>query len=81
MFVCFPWVWLTQILKILHCLDPSEWLPQTEHCVHLSPKEFLIWTMDIASHERFAPSAPCADSVQHMVLSVIYSMNLSTALA
>uniref|UniRef100_A0A8C2NM13 tRNA (32-2'-O)-methyltransferase regulator THADA n=1 Tax=Capra hircus TaxID=9925 RepID=A0A8C2NM13_CAPHI len=43
---------LCKILKILHCLDPSEWLPQTEHRVHLSPKEFLIWTMDIASHER-----------------------------
>lgn len=43
---------LCKILKILHCLDPSEWLPQTEDRVHLSPKEFLIWTMDIASHER-----------------------------
>ncbi|XP_047377832.1 thyroid adenoma-associated protein isoform X2 [Sciurus carolinensis] len=39
-------------LKILHCLDPSEWLPQTERCVHLTPKEFLAWTMDIASNER-----------------------------
>ncbi|XP_034857568.1 thyroid adenoma-associated protein isoform X5 [Mirounga leonina] len=41
-----------KILKILHCMDPSEWLPQTEHCIHLTPKEFLIWTMDIASNER-----------------------------
>eukprot|EP00074_Homo_sapiens_P057928 XP_006712130.1 thyroid adenoma-associated protein isoform X5 [Homo sapiens] len=41
-----------KILKILHCMDPGEWLPQTEHCVHLTPKEFLIWTMDIASNER-----------------------------
>uniref|UniRef100_A0A2K5F8G5 tRNA (32-2'-O)-methyltransferase regulator THADA n=1 Tax=Aotus nancymaae TaxID=37293 RepID=A0A2K5F8G5_AOTNA len=41
-----------KILKILHCMNPSEWLPQTEHCVHLTPKEFLIWTMDIASNER-----------------------------
>ncbi|XP_053445859.1 thyroid adenoma-associated protein isoform X2 [Nycticebus coucang] len=41
-----------KILKILHCMDPSEWLPQTERCVHLTPKEFLIWTMDIASNER-----------------------------
>ncbi|XP_004753020.1 thyroid adenoma-associated protein isoform X3 [Mustela putorius furo] len=41
-----------KILKILHCVDPSEWLPQTEHCIHLTPKEFLIWTMDIASNER-----------------------------
>ncbi|XP_050610742.1 thyroid adenoma-associated protein isoform X6 [Macaca thibetana thibetana] len=41
-----------KILKILHCMDPGEWLPQTEHCVHLTPKEFLIWTMDVASNER-----------------------------
>ncbi|XP_021556846.1 thyroid adenoma-associated protein isoform X2 [Neomonachus schauinslandi] len=41
-----------KILKILHCMDPSEWLPQTEHCIHLTPKEFLIWTMDIASNKR-----------------------------
>ncbi|KAM9187654.1 tRNA (32-2'-O)-methyltransferase regulator THADA isoform 3-T3 [Dugong dugon] len=41
-----------KILKILHCMDPREWLPQTEYCVHLTPKEFLIWTMDIASTER-----------------------------
>jgi len=41
-----------KILKILHCMDPNEWLPQTEHCIHLTPKEFLIWTMDIASNER-----------------------------
>ncbi|XP_045627576.1 thyroid adenoma-associated protein [Ursus americanus] len=41
-----------KILKILHCMDPSEWLPQTEHCIHLTAKEFLIWTMDIASNER-----------------------------
>ncbi|XP_074252653.1 tRNA (32-2'-O)-methyltransferase regulator THADA isoform X4 [Saimiri boliviensis] len=41
-----------KILKILHYMNPSEWLPQTEHCVHLTPKEFLIWTMDIASSER-----------------------------
>ncbi|XP_012583035.1 PREDICTED: thyroid adenoma-associated protein isoform X1 [Condylura cristata] len=41
-----------KILRILHCMDPSEWLPQTESCVHLTPKEFLIWTMDIASNER-----------------------------
>ncbi|XP_058407325.1 thyroid adenoma-associated protein isoform X1 [Diceros bicornis minor] len=41
-----------KILKILHCMDTSEWLPQTECCIHLTPKEFLIWTMDIASNER-----------------------------
>ncbi|XP_029793119.1 thyroid adenoma-associated protein isoform X2 [Suricata suricatta] len=41
-----------KILKILHRMDPSEWLPQTEHCIHLTPKEFLIWTMDVASNER-----------------------------
>ncbi|XP_076990215.1 tRNA (32-2'-O)-methyltransferase regulator THADA isoform X2 [Tamandua tetradactyla] len=41
-----------KILKILHCMDPSEWLPQTWNCVHLTPKEFLIWTMDIAANER-----------------------------
>ncbi|XP_046281080.2 thyroid adenoma-associated protein [Marmota monax] len=41
-----------KILKILHCMDLSEWLPQTERCVHLTPKEFLTWTMDIASNER-----------------------------
>lgn len=41
-----------KILKILHCMDPSEWLPQTECCIHLTPKEFLNWTMDIASNER-----------------------------
>uniref|UniRef100_F7E3P6 tRNA (32-2'-O)-methyltransferase regulator THADA n=1 Tax=Callithrix jacchus TaxID=9483 RepID=F7E3P6_CALJA len=41
-----------KILKILHCMNPNEWLPQTEDCVHLTPKEFLIWTMDIASNER-----------------------------
>ncbi|KAM5252050.1 tRNA (32-2'-O)-methyltransferase regulator THADA isoform 1-T1 [Hipposideros larvatus] len=43
---------LCKILKILHCMDPSEWLPQTECCIHLTPKEFLNWTMDIASNER-----------------------------
>ncbi|XP_058523993.1 thyroid adenoma-associated protein [Ochotona princeps] len=42
-----------KILKILHCLDPIEWLPHTEHWIHLTPREFLIWTMDIASNERF----------------------------
>ncbi|XP_028370441.1 thyroid adenoma-associated protein isoform X2 [Phyllostomus discolor] len=41
-----------KILKILHCMDPSEWLPQTECCVHLTPEEFLDWTMDVASNER-----------------------------
>lgn len=41
-----------KILKILHCMDPSEWLHQTEYCIHLTPKEFLNWTMDIASNER-----------------------------
>ncbi|XP_006839467.1 PREDICTED: thyroid adenoma-associated protein [Chrysochloris asiatica] len=41
-----------KVLKILHCMSPSEWLPQTERCVHLTPKEFLIWTMDVASTER-----------------------------
>ncbi|XP_016059599.1 PREDICTED: thyroid adenoma-associated protein [Miniopterus natalensis] len=41
-----------KILKILHCMDPREWLPQTECCIHLTPKEFLNWTMDIASNER-----------------------------
>uniref|UniRef100_A0A2I3H3R3 tRNA (32-2'-O)-methyltransferase regulator THADA n=1 Tax=Nomascus leucogenys TaxID=61853 RepID=A0A2I3H3R3_NOMLE len=60
-----------KILKILHCMDPGEWLPQTEHCVHLTPKEFLIWTMDIASNERFAPNTSCATLVRllsHQVL-------------
>ncbi|XP_008577143.1 PREDICTED: thyroid adenoma-associated protein-like, partial [Galeopterus variegatus] len=41
-----------KILKILHFMGPREWLSQTEHCVHLTPKEFLIWTLDIASNER-----------------------------
>ncbi|XP_050002100.1 tRNA (32-2'-O)-methyltransferase regulator THADA isoform X2 [Alexandromys fortis] len=41
-----------QVLKILYHMNPSEWLPQTECCVHLSTKEFLIWTMDIASNDR-----------------------------
>ncbi|XP_062934463.1 tRNA (32-2'-O)-methyltransferase regulator THADA isoform X2 [Cynocephalus volans] len=41
-----------KILKILHFMGPKEWLSQTEHCVHLTPKEFLIWTLDIASSER-----------------------------
>nr|XP_008535118.1 PREDICTED: thyroid adenoma-associated protein-like [Equus przewalskii] len=41
-----------EILKILHCMDTSEWLPQTERCIHLTPKEFLLWIMDIASNER-----------------------------
>ncbi|XP_036118524.1 thyroid adenoma-associated protein [Molossus molossus] len=41
-----------KILKILHRMDSSEWLPQTEQCIHLTPKEFLNWTMDIASNER-----------------------------
>uniref|UniRef100_A0A8C0LNL0 tRNA (32-2'-O)-methyltransferase regulator THADA n=1 Tax=Canis lupus dingo TaxID=286419 RepID=A0A8C0LNL0_CANLU len=44
-----------KILKILHCMDPSEWLSHMQRCIHLTPKEFLIWTMDIASNERFAP--------------------------
>lgn len=43
---------LCKILRILHYMDPSEWLPQTERCIHLTPKEFLIWTLDIASNER-----------------------------
>lgn len=41
-----------RVLKILYHLNPSEWLPQTECSVHLSPKEFLVWTMDIASNDR-----------------------------
>ncbi|XP_017654373.1 thyroid adenoma-associated protein isoform X2 [Nannospalax galili] len=41
-----------KVLKILHHMDPNEWLPQTEDCVHLTPKEFLVWTMDIASNDR-----------------------------
>ncbi|XP_054423219.1 tRNA (32-2'-O)-methyltransferase regulator THADA [Pteronotus mesoamericanus] len=41
-----------KILKILHCMDPSEWLPQTECCTRLTPEEFLNWTMEIASNER-----------------------------
>ncbi|XP_073905688.1 tRNA (32-2'-O)-methyltransferase regulator THADA isoform X8 [Castor canadensis] len=41
-----------KILKILYRMDPREWLPQTELCVHLTPKEFLIWMMDIASNDR-----------------------------
>ncbi|XP_042531416.1 thyroid adenoma-associated protein isoform X1 [Dipodomys spectabilis] len=41
-----------KILKILYHMDPREWLPQTERCVHLTPKEFLIWTMEIASNDR-----------------------------
>jgi hypothetical protein len=40
-------------------MDPREWLPQTELCVHLTPKEFLIWMMDIASNDRFAPVPLC----------------------
>ncbi|KAF3826825.1 hypothetical protein GH733_009350, partial [Mirounga leonina] len=71
-----------KILKILHCMDPSEWLPQTEHCIHLTPKEFLIWTMDIASNERFAPSAPRA--IRHDVGSVpavSHIVNSGTVLA
>ncbi|EHA97799.1 Thyroid adenoma-associated protein [Heterocephalus glaber] len=43
---------LCKILRILHCMDPSEWLPLTDRCIHLTPKEFLIWTMDIASNDR-----------------------------
>ncbi|KAM6180099.1 tRNA (32-2'-O)-methyltransferase regulator THADA isoform 2-T2 [Erethizon dorsatum] len=43
---------LCKILRILHCINPSEWLPLTERCIHLTPKEFLIWTMDIASSDR-----------------------------
>lgn len=53
----------TQILKILHRMDPSEWLPHTERYIHLTPKEFLNWTMDIASNERFVSRAPCANLV------------------
>ena len=49
-------------------MDPSEWLPQTEQCVRLTPKEFLTWTMDIASNERFAPLAPSAALAQRVVL-------------
>ncbi|XP_045141727.1 thyroid adenoma-associated protein isoform X2 [Echinops telfairi] len=41
-----------KILKVLHCMDLSEWLPLTECCVHRTPKEFLVWTMDVASTER-----------------------------
>ncbi|XP_038174568.1 thyroid adenoma-associated protein isoform X3 [Arvicola amphibius] len=41
-----------RVLKILYHMNPNEWLPQTECCVHLSTKEFLIWTMDIASNDR-----------------------------
>ncbi|XP_031211387.1 thyroid adenoma-associated protein [Mastomys coucha] len=41
-----------RVLKILYHLNPSEWLPQTECYAHLSPQEFLIWTMDIASSDR-----------------------------
>ncbi|XP_048208994.1 thyroid adenoma-associated protein isoform X2 [Perognathus longimembris pacificus] len=41
-----------KILKILYHMDPREWLPQTERCVHLTPKEFLIWIMEIASNDR-----------------------------
>ncbi|KAM6221231.1 tRNA (32-2'-O)-methyltransferase regulator THADA isoform 2-T2 [Rhynchocyon petersi] len=41
-----------KLLKILHCMDPSEWLTQTECSTHLTPKEFLNWTMTIASTER-----------------------------
>ncbi|XP_021508522.1 tRNA (32-2'-O)-methyltransferase regulator THADA [Meriones unguiculatus] len=41
-----------RVLKILSHMNPSEWLPHTERCVHLSPKEFLIWTLDIASNDR-----------------------------
>ncbi|XP_051017353.1 thyroid adenoma-associated protein [Acomys russatus] len=41
-----------RVLKILCHMNPSEWLPQTECCLHLSPQEFLIWTLDIASNDR-----------------------------
>uniref|UniRef100_A0A8C2UVG2 tRNA (32-2'-O)-methyltransferase regulator THADA n=1 Tax=Chinchilla lanigera TaxID=34839 RepID=A0A8C2UVG2_CHILA len=43
---------LCKILMILHCMDPSEWLPLTERCIHITPTEFWIWTMDIASTDR-----------------------------
>uniref|UniRef100_H0UUU8 tRNA (32-2'-O)-methyltransferase regulator THADA n=1 Tax=Cavia porcellus TaxID=10141 RepID=H0UUU8_CAVPO len=43
---------LCKILRILHCMDPSEWLPLTERCIHLTSKEFLTWMMDIASNDR-----------------------------
>ncbi|KAM5292637.1 tRNA (32-2'-O)-methyltransferase regulator THADA-like [Ctenodactylus gundi] len=41
-----------QVLKILHCMDPQEWLPFTEQYVQLTPKDFLVWIMDIASSDR-----------------------------
>ncbi|XP_027720989.1 thyroid adenoma-associated protein isoform X1 [Vombatus ursinus] len=37
-----------KVLKILHCLDISRWLPLTESCIHQTPKEFLSWTMSVA---------------------------------
>ncbi|XP_068927698.1 tRNA (32-2'-O)-methyltransferase regulator THADA isoform X2 [Petaurus breviceps papuanus] len=43
-----------KVLKILHCMDVSKWLPLTESCIHQTPKEFLTWTMSVAnaSNER-----------------------------
>ncbi|XP_078005622.1 tRNA (32-2'-O)-methyltransferase regulator THADA isoform X4 [Phascolarctos cinereus] len=38
-----------KVLKILHCLDVSTWLPLTESCIHQTPKEFLNWTMSVAN--------------------------------
>ncbi|XP_043846094.1 thyroid adenoma-associated protein isoform X2 [Dromiciops gliroides] len=38
-----------KVLKILHCMDVSKWLPLTESCIHRTPKEFLTWTMNVAN--------------------------------
>ncbi|XP_036606868.1 thyroid adenoma-associated protein [Trichosurus vulpecula] len=38
-----------KILKILHRMDVSKWLPLTESCIHQTPKEFLTWTMSVAN--------------------------------
>ncbi|XP_023567016.1 thyroid adenoma-associated protein isoform X2 [Octodon degus] len=43
---------LCKILKVLHSMDSNEWLPLTERCTHLTPNEFLTWTMDIAANDR-----------------------------
>ncbi|XP_056678924.1 thyroid adenoma-associated protein isoform X1 [Monodelphis domestica] len=44
----------SKVLKILHCMDISKWLPLIECCIHQTPKDFLTWTMGVAnaSNER-----------------------------
>ncbi|XP_074060882.1 tRNA (32-2'-O)-methyltransferase regulator THADA isoform X2 [Macrotis lagotis] len=38
-----------KVLKILHCMDVSQWFPRIEICIHQTPKEFLTWTMNVAN--------------------------------